>query len=120
MPVLVTKEEVSHCSSKQYSNLPVSVVQLRTVDHQSPKSRREPPFTQLAVCVQIRLLFKTLLEFLDDGPIFTTPFDIGGRTLLVDMFGVALDQVQNLRGCVLAAVQATTFELSTLKDTVRE
>ena len=76
VPVLVAEEEVSHSSPKQHSNLPVSVVQLGTVDNQSPKSRREPSLTQFAARVHVGLLFKTFFELLDNGPLFTSSFNI--------------------------------------------
>ena len=76
VPVLVAEEEVSHSSPKQHSNLPVSVVQLGTVDNQSPKSRREPSLTQLAACVHVGLLFKTLFELFNNGPLLSSSSNV--------------------------------------------
>ena len=76
VPVLVAEEEVSHSSPKQHSNLPVSVVQFGTVDNQSPKSRREPSLTQLAACVHVGLLFKTLFELLNNGPLLSSSSNV--------------------------------------------
>lgn len=49
VPVLTAQEEMSYYSFEQHPHLPVSVVQLRAADYQSPKSRGEESLAPLAV-----------------------------------------------------------------------